>query len=178
MKWFTNKKFFFSATIGAIGAFVVILLLSSEANAQLPPPPPPAVIPAAPTGLAATPVSTSQINLSWNANTDMAILKYIVYRNGVNIAEVTSGTSYQDSSLQTSVTYSYEVSAVSDPWGFEGEKSIGVTASTQMPTYTITDFVLLVADWLKTMSSAADVNSDGVVNTRDLGIMMSHWSAT
>lgn len=177
MKWSINKTPV--SFIGAIGAVAVgILLFSSGVNAQLPPPPPPSVIPAAPTGLVATPVSTSQINLSWNANTDMAILKYIVYRDGVNVAEITSGTSYQDSGLQTNTVYSYEISAVSDPWGFEGDKSTAVTSSTQMRTYTITDFTLLVTDWLQTMSSAADVNSDGVVNTRDLGIMMSHWSTT
>lgn len=176
MKWFTNKKSFSVVGIASVVA-AGIFLWSSGANAQLPPPPPPPVIPAAPTGLVATPVSTSQINLSWNANTDMAILKYIVYRDNVNVAEVTSGTSYQDSSLQANTTYSYQVSAMST-YGFEGEKSTAVTSSTQMRTYTITDFTLLVTDWLKTMSSAADVNSDGVVNTRDLGIMMSHWSTT
>lgn len=174
-KWFKHKiflpKFFVMFLVTAVG------LVAIKANAQLPPPPPPPVIPAAPTGLAATPVSTSQINLSWNANTDMAILKYIVYRDNVNVAEVTSGTSYQDSSLQANTTYSYQVSAMST-YGFEGEKSATVTSSTQMRTYTITDFTLLVTDWLQTMTSAADVNSDGIVNTRDLGIMMSHWSTT
>lgn len=42
-------------------------------------------------------------------------------------------------------------------------------------TYDNNDFAALVTDWLHTGSSPADVNSDNVVNTRDLGIMMSNW---
>jgi hypothetical protein len=37
------------------------------------------------------------------------------------------------------------------------------------------DFAILAADWLQTKSSPADVNSDGIVNAQDLGIMMSNW---
>jgi hypothetical protein len=44
-------------------------------------------------------------------------------------------------------------------------------------TYGIADFTLLVTNWLKTVSSPADVNGDGTVNSRDLGIMMSNWSS-
>lgn len=42
-------------------------------------------------------------------------------------------------------------------------------------TYGNSDFASLVTDWLQTGASSADVNSDNVVNTRDLGIMMSNW---
>jgi len=45
-------------------------------------------------------------------------------------------------------------------------------------TYGISNFIQLVADWLKSEPPTleSDVNGDGVVNTRDLGIMMSNWS--
>ncbi len=43
-------------------------------------------------------------------------------------------------------------------------------------TYNLTSFTRLVTDWLKTISSPADVNSDGKVNSQDLGIMMSNWN--
>lgn len=43
-------------------------------------------------------------------------------------------------------------------------------------TYGISDFTALVADWLQTKTSVADVNGDGKINARDLGIMMSNWS--
>ncbi len=42
-------------------------------------------------------------------------------------------------------------------------------------TYGNADFALLAADWFKMDSSPADINSDGRVDTRDLGIMMSNW---
>ena len=51
-----------------------------------------------------------------------------------------------------------------------------VTIGEQHPTYGIADFQNLVADWLRSIQgSPADVNADNVVNSRDLGIMMSYW---
>lgn len=42
--------------------------------------------------------------------------------------------------------------------------------------YSNADFANLVADWQETVSdSPADVDSDGHVNSKDLGIMMSSW---
>ena len=41
-------------------------------------------------------------------------------------------------------------------------------------TYTIADFLSLVAAWL-TNNASSDKNSDNIVNTRDLGIIMSNW---
>ncbi|MCD6149646.1 hypothetical protein J7J13_02570 [bacterium] len=54
------------------------------------------------------------------------------------------------------------------------EISFSVASST---TYSISNFIQLVTDWLKSESGlTSDVNGDGVVNTRDLEIMMSNWS--
>ena len=51
------------------------------------------------------------------------------------------------------------------------------SSSSPSTTYTITNFINLVANWLTSGSGLeSDVNNDGVVNTRDLGIMMSNWS--
>ena len=48
---------------------------------------PDTVAPSAPTGLTATPVSSSQINLSWIASTDnVAVTGYQVFRDGTQIA--------------------------------------------------------------------------------------------
>jgi hypothetical protein len=42
--------------------------------------------------------------------------------------------------------------------------------------YSNDDFALLAIDWMKNVtSSPADVNGDKIVNSRDLGIMMSNW---
>ena len=44
-------------------------------------------------------------------------------------------------------------------------------------TYGISNFIQLVSDWLKSEppNLESDINNDGAVNTRDLGIMMSNW---
>lgn len=37
------------------------------------------------------------------------------------------------------------------------------------------DFAVLASDWLEAKPSDADVNTDGKINSQDLGIMMSNW---
>jgi fibronectin type 3 domain-containing protein len=58
-------------------------------------------------------VSSSTINLSWDASTDpeSGINNYIVYRDSVNVGQPTS-TTFTDNGLQPETTYSYEISAV------------------------------------------------------------------
>jgi fibronectin type 3 domain-containing protein len=61
----------------------------------------------APTGLAATPGDTT-VSLSWNAVSGAT--SYLVYRNG-SLATTTATTSFNDSSLTNSQTYTYYVVA-------------------------------------------------------------------
>jgi hypothetical protein len=67
------------------------------------------VVPAPPTGLTATAVSASQINLSWTASTTAAVT-YNVFQAGSMIANV-SGTTYSNTGLTASTIYSYTVEA-------------------------------------------------------------------
>jgi len=70
------------------------------------------VPPTVPTGLSATGVSVSQIDLSWIGSTDnVGVTGYRVFRNGAQVATVTSGNSYSDTSLTAGTSYSYTVSA-------------------------------------------------------------------
>jgi len=82
-----------------------------------------ATAPQPPTGLAANTVSSSQINLSWTApsnNGGSAVTGYEIERsqdNGSTWAVVTSntgstGTTYSDTGLVASTTYTYRVSAI------------------------------------------------------------------
>jgi len=74
-------------------------------------PPPDTTPPSVPTGLTASAVSSSQINLSWTASSDnVGVSGYRVYRNGTQIA-TTSATSYASTGLSPSTTYSYAVAA-------------------------------------------------------------------
>lgn len=72
------------------------------------------VAPSVPTGVQATRVSTSRIDVTWTASTDSGsgVKGYSVFRNGVWIADVESGTSYQDTTGLTPHTpYWYTVQA-------------------------------------------------------------------
>lgn len=94
--------------------------------------------PPVPTGLAATPISTSQINLSWSASTDVAgganesvsgTKDYKLYRDG-SLRVTQTGTTYSDTGLAAGTQYSYSVS-VRDNSLNESAQSTAVLATTQ-----------------------------------------------
>lgn len=132
--------------------------------------------PSVPTGLTGTADSMTEVTLTWNASTDnIGVVGYRVFRNGTQIAEVTTGTSYSDTGLTQNTSYTYTVLAY-DGDGNSSAQTAGVSVTTLARRYTITDFTALVSKWLQNVTSdPSDVNSDGVVNTRDIGIMMSNW---
>jgi len=67
--------------------------------------------PSAPTGLSATAISTSQIDLAWTASTDdVAVTGYKVFRNGTQVG-TSSTPSFSDTGLVASTSYTYTVSA-------------------------------------------------------------------
>ena len=67
--------------------------------------------PTAPSGLSATAVSSSQIDLAWTASTDaVGVTGYDVFRGGVQVATV-SGTSASDTGLTPNTSYTYTVKA-------------------------------------------------------------------
>ncbi|MGH7158349.1 MAG: fibronectin type III domain-containing protein [Candidatus Saccharimonadales bacterium] len=65
--------------------------------------------PGAPTGLSATAVSHSQINLAWTASTG-DVDHYKIFRGGTQVASL-STTSYSDTGLSAETTYNYAVKA-------------------------------------------------------------------
>lgn len=67
--------------------------------------------PTAPGSLIGAAISTTQINLSWNASTDnVGVTGYNVYRGGSLLTSVT-GTSYNNTGLTASTSYTYKVKA-------------------------------------------------------------------
>ena len=88
--------------------------------------------PTAPTGLQAAAVSTSEIDLSWAASTDnVAVTEYVVYRNGKEVDRVSGATTtYQDTGLTESTTYTYTVRALDAAGNISGT-SASATATTQ-----------------------------------------------
>ncbi len=87
--------------------------------------------PTVPDGLLAQAISSSQINLSWAASTDnVGVTEYRIYRNNTQIATTTSNTSYSDTGLSSSTTYTYNVSAY-DAAGNNSAQSSSTSATTQ-----------------------------------------------
>ncbi|NIK67259.1 S-layer homology domain-containing protein [Paenibacillus sp. BK720] len=85
--------------------------------------------PTAPTGLTATPVSSSQINLSWTASTDnVGVEGYEVYRNNTLIGS-TIATTYNSTGLKASASYTYKIVA-KDGSGNRSASSSPATAVT------------------------------------------------
>jgi hypothetical protein len=87
--------------------------------------------PSVPSGLNATAVSSSEIDLSWSPSTDTGgsgLKGYNVYDNGTLIASTTN-PSYAHTGLAAGSTHTYTVSAV-DNAGNESARSTAVSAST------------------------------------------------
>ena len=76
--------------------------------------------PAAPTGLVAT-GGDGEVDLVWNANTELDLAVYRVFRDGVQVAEVT-GTDHVDLGLTNDTEYSWTLVAV-DTHGHPSEPS-------------------------------------------------------
>src|SRR5256886_69696 len=88
------------------------------------------VAPSTPAGLTASAASSSRINLSWLAATDnVGVIRYGVYRDGVQIA-IVAGTSYANRGLAAATTYSYTVVAYDTSWNASAQGS-AVSATTK-----------------------------------------------
>jgi chitodextrinase len=126
-----------SASISNYGVVMYVTCRASSCNTYLykhaagggAPVPADTTAPSTPSGLSATPVSASQVNLSWNASTDnVGVAGYRVYRNG-NLVGTASGTSYQDTGLAAATAYSYSVAAF-DAAGNVSGQSASASATT------------------------------------------------
>jgi hypothetical protein len=97
---------------------------------------PDTVPPSAPSGLEATPVAFSQIDLSWIAAVDdVAIGGYQVFRDTVQIATTTL-TTYSDTGLTASTTYTYEVVAFDTSFNYSSSSNSVATTTLEQPATT------------------------------------------
>ncbi|MEK7586590.1 MAG: hypothetical protein AAB453_01830 [Patescibacteria group bacterium] len=128
-----NNQYYFSALSGAPGSYRYRLtyqvtgqsvvtatspsfnLIADPATILLPD----ITAPSVPTGFTATPISSSRINLSWNASNDTSpvgqtssgVAGYLINVNG-NTLPLITGTSYQHTGLSTNTFYGYGIKAV------------------------------------------------------------------
>ncbi|MFD0677997.1 MULTISPECIES: polysaccharide lyase family 7 protein [unclassified Paenibacillus] len=107
--------------------------------------------PTAPTNLTATAASSSQINLSWTASTDnVGVTAYQVYRGSTLVGSPTA-TSFSDTGLSASTSYSYTVKA-KDAAGNVSTASNTASATTQSgSTPTLPSQVLYLKNWKLTL---------------------------
>jgi chitodextrinase len=95
-------------TVAAYDAVPNVSAMSNQVTITVPD----TIPPSTPTNLTLTPGSKS-ITLSWTASTDNVAVKcYQVFRNGVAIANVSTGTTFTNLRLITGTVYSYYVVAV------------------------------------------------------------------
>jgi hypothetical protein len=91
--------------------------------------------PSVPSGLSATAVSPSQINLSWTPSTDdVGVTGYTIFRNTTQI-NTTSASSYSDTGLAAGTAYSYTVAAY-DAAGNASSPSSSASATTPSTPFT------------------------------------------
>src|SRR5207247_1683265 len=126
------------------------------------------VAPSTPTGLLASAVSSSQINLSWTASTDnVGVVGYLGYRAGTLLVTLGAVTTYQNTGLSASTSYSYTVQAV-DAVGNASAQSAVVSVSTlaaldtQAPT--------VPAGLVGTAVSSSQVNLSWNPSTDNVGV--------
>jgi chitodextrinase len=91
------------------------------------------------TGLTSSNVTDTSVTLTWTASTSDDVDKYIVYKNGTELAQVT-GTSYEVTGLSPETTYTFVVKA-KDATGNESVGTAPLTVTTldlTAPTVTFT----------------------------------------
>jgi chitodextrinase len=129
--------------------------------------PPDTQAPTTPTNLSASAISSSQINLAWTASTDnVGVTGYRIYRNGTQI-NTTSNTSYQDTGLSPSTTYSYTVAAY-DAAGNVSGQSTTASATTQASSDTIPPSIPTNLSAIAVSSS--QINISWTASTDNVGV--------
>lgn len=85
--------------------------------------------PSIPSNLVATAISSSRIDLSWNASTDNIVVSgYRIFRDGQILGTTTSIT-YSDIGLTASTTYTYEVEAFDSSLNYSGLSASAVATT-------------------------------------------------
>src|SRR5213596_3288618 len=126
------------------------------------------VAPTTPTGLSASAVSSSLINLSWAASTDnVGVTGYRVYRAGTLLVTLGAVSIYQNTGLTASTTYSYTVQAV-DAAGNASAQSVSANATTQADADTIAPSV--PADLTAMAVSPTQINPSWCASTDNVGV--------
>jgi len=117
--------------------------------------------PSVPTGVTATAQSSTSILVAWTASTDnVGVTGYKVYRNTAQVG-TSATTSYTDTGLTASTTYSYTVSAYDGSSNNSAQSSPLATATTPAQSAAT---VIYASQDSYTYASAGSTNYDGQGN--------------
>ena len=131
---------------------------------------PDTISPTVPTGLSATPISSTQVSLSWTASTDnVGVTGYKVYRDGTLVGSPAT-TSYSDTGLTASTSYSYTLAAcdVANNCSAQSDPASATTMSATTSSNVALASVGAVASASSTHSSAYPV--EAVNNDQRTGV--------
>lgn len=144
---------------------------ADEVSGGTPPAPAPdTTSPSIPTGLSATAVSSTQINLSWTASTDnIGVTGYTIYKGGVQVATSPAST-YSDTALSAATAYTYTISAY-DAANNASAQSPSASATTQAVQVIITTSGAPVLNFSDIISGPKIGNTDGLGS----GAIVSIW---
>ncbi|MHB1330939.1 MAG: fibronectin type III domain-containing protein, partial [Minisyncoccota bacterium] len=128
--------------------------------------------PTAPASLTAQVISSSEIELSWNASTDnVAVDRYYIYRDGARVDDVAIfPRDFTDTGLTASTSYEYNISAV-DGAGNESLWSATTTATTTAES-------VVISSLSGGSSSRVVANlSDLFITSNDVNAVVSFWTS-
>ena len=125
--------------------------------------------PSAPTNLTATALSATEVALDWTASTDDGVVSgYQVFRDGVQVGAST-GTSFTDTGLQASTTYSYTVVA------YDEANNVSPASNTTSVTTTSGGMVLF-SDGFESGTMGAWTSNTGM-QVQQAQVFDGNWSA-
>ncbi|WP_185731360.1 putative Ig domain-containing protein [Larkinella rosea] len=117
--------------------------------------------PTVPTSLALSNITQNSMRLTWNASTDnVSVSGYEVYRNNTKIADVTSGTTYTATGLNSGTEYYFFVRAVDQTGNVSSNSNTatGTTTGTSTPPVNVAPTAPSIAGLTTTVNTSFTSN--------------------
>ncbi|HKR81609.1 MAG TPA: Ig-like domain-containing protein [Candidatus Saccharimonadales bacterium] len=126
--------------------------------------------PSVPTNVTATADAPNKVTVKWSASSDnVGVVGYIVSRNNVPVADVTSGTQYVDNSVLPGTKYAYQVSAY-DAAKNSSAASTTATVTTPNPTTADTQAPTAPKRLNAQAVSSSQINLKWAASTDNVGV--------
>lgn len=126
--------------------------------------------PSTPTGVSATAPLHNRVNVSWqpSSTTGSSLSGYTVFRNGVPIVFVETGTTYVDTRVQANTRYEYQVRAT-DTNGMRS--GVSAKATVQTPNIPDTQVPSTPAGLQATAASSSQINLKWQASSDNVGVV-------